>query len=241
MHSLQTCASYSPGSSMRIHQNDLQVSQPRLAGHVLEICVSAVALIALAPLLGVIAGSIFAESGLPILFWQGRVGRNGTTFRLLKFRSMRQDTKGPSITASGDRRVTSVGRILRKFKLDELPQLWNVVRGEMSLVGPRPEVPEFVDFGRPEWHCILQVRPGITDPASIVYRDEERLLAGVADPIHYYRKTLLPAKLAMNMAYLRERTFWTDVKVILRTARCAAFPGRFDTREAECIVRQDSK
>jgi lipopolysaccharide/colanic/teichoic acid biosynthesis glycosyltransferase len=117
-----------------------------------------------------------------------------------------------------------VGKILRKFKLDELPQLWNVVRAEMSLVGPRPEVPEFVDMNNPVWRSVLKVRPGITDPASIAYRNEEQVLAKSSDPIRFYRETVLPAKLALNLAYIQQRSAWRDMQVIFQTARCAVSP-----------------
>lgn len=207
-----------------------QQQEPHFVRHLLGSTVAAIALLAISPLLALIAASIFLETGLPILFSQDRIGRNGRTFRLLKFRSMRSAMTGPSVTASGDHRITRVGRFVRKFKLDELPQLWNVVRGEMNFVGPRPEVPEFVDLNKSEWRRVLQVRPGITDPASIAFRHEEQFLADAHDPVRYYQETLLPAKLAMNVAYLQERTFWGDVKVILRTARCAALPGYLDPK-----------
>ena len=170
----------------------------------LDCSISFVALLILSPFLLVIGAAVLVETGRPIFFTQNRVGRGGKLFRLIKFRTMRQGKSGPSITTRGDSRVTTVGRFLRKFKLDELPQLWNVVRGEMSLVGPRPEVPEFVDSNNPVWVSVLQVRPGITDPASIAYRHEEQLLAKAADPIRYYQETVLPSKLALNIAYLRE-------------------------------------
>ena len=110
--------------------------------------------------------------------------------------------------------------------MDELPQLWNVVRGEMSLVGPRPEVPEFVDMNSPVWRSVLQVRPGITDPASIAFRNEEEILGKAADPIALYESNVLPAKLALNLAYIKKKCFWSDMKVIAETVRCAIFPGR---------------
>ena len=168
---------------------------------VIDICLSAIGLVVLSPLLLMIAWSIVWETGLPILFSQDRVGHNGKLFRLLKFRTMRSDTKGLSLTVSGDSRITTVGRFLRKFKLDEIPQLWNVVRAEMALVGPRPEVPEFVDLNQPIWRSVLRVRPGITDPVSITFRNEEKLLATSSNPIRYYRESILPAKLAMSLAF----------------------------------------
>ena len=207
----------------------------------IDSCLSAVALLLLSPFLLVIAAGIFLETGLPIVFSQGRVGRNGQLFHLLKFRSMRNDTSGPPLTVGGDRRVTRVGHFLRKYKLDELPQLWNVVCAEMSIVGPRPEVAEFVDLCKPVWQSVLRVRPGITDPASIAFHQEEELLAKSSDPIRYYREAVLPAKLAMNIAYLQERSLWLDFQVVLRTVFCAAFPGKLDTEQASPVAPEDLK
>jgi lipopolysaccharide/colanic/teichoic acid biosynthesis glycosyltransferase len=199
--------------------------KPAEAGRLIgERAVATILLILATPLLVVIAVATVIESGWPFLFLQTRVGRGGRAFRLVKIRSMRQSTKGQSITASGDPRVTRVGKIVRKFKLDELPQLWNVLRGEMSLVGPRPEIPEFVDLDLPIWKSVLEVRPGITDPVSIAYRDEEKLLAAAEDPIRYYRETVLPDKLRRNLAYLRKRSLWSDLRVLAETVRCAALP-----------------
>ena len=120
--------------------------------------------------------------------------------------------------------MTRVGRLLRKLKLDEIPQMWNVARGEMALVGPRPEVPQYVDLNNPLWRSVLQVPPGITDPASILYRNEEAILAKAGNPIEFYEKTLLPMKLVLNLSYLEQRTFASDVRVILQTIRCAMCP-----------------
>jgi lipopolysaccharide/colanic/teichoic acid biosynthesis glycosyltransferase len=183
------------------------------------------ALTILSPLFAAIAIAVAAGSGWPIFFKQQRVGQNGKTFWLIKFRTMRGGKKGPSITARGDSRITSVGRFLRKFKLDELPQLWNVARGEMSLVGPRPEVPQFVDMNNPVWQSVLRAKPGITDPASIAFRNEEEILAKAADPIAFYESNILPAKLALNLEYLEKKSFSRDLLVIAQTARCAILPG----------------
>lgn len=191
---------------------------------VAESVVSALLLVLFCPILVLIAIATLVESGWPILFFQTRVGHDGKPFRLVKIRSMRQAVTGRSITCSGDPRITRVGKILRKFKLDELPQLWNVVCGEMSLVGPRPEIPEFVDLNQPIWKSVLQVRPGITDPVSIAYRNEEKLLAASEDPVRLYREAILPDKLKRNVAYLSQRSVWRDLKVIIQTLRCAAFP-----------------
>ncbi len=184
------------------------------------------ALCVLSPLLAAIALAVLLGSGWPVLFKQSRVGLRGKAFRLIKFRTMRKGKTGPTITARGDSRITRTGRFLRKFKLDELPQLWNVVRGEMSLVGPRPEVPEFVNMDSPVWRSVLQVRPGITDPASIAFRNEEEILGKAADPIALYESNILPAKLALNLAYIKKKSFWNDMKVITETVHCAIFPGR---------------
>jgi lipopolysaccharide/colanic/teichoic acid biosynthesis glycosyltransferase len=131
--------------------------------------------------------------------------------------------------------------VLRKFKLDELPQLWNVVRGQMSLVGPRPEVPEFVDLTQPVWRSVLRVRPGITDPVSIAYRDEENLLATANDAVRFYREILLPDKLARTLCYLENRSVWRDLLVVVQTIRCAAFPQQFESKRAEVIRLGDPR
>jgi len=219
-----------PTASSDAHERALSEASSPSNGQVLSSCVSALLLFVVSPFLLMIAAAILIESGSPVLFTQERVGRNGILFRLLKFRTMRQGKAGPPITARGDARITRVGKFLREFKLDELPQLWNVVRGDMSLVGPRPEVPQFVDSS-PLWQSVLRVRPGITDPASIAYRNEEELLAKAADPIRFYQESVLPAKLALNLAYLNKRTPWLDFKVIVRTARCAMFPGASGSKE----------
>ena len=190
----------------------------------LEVVVSAAGLVVALPLLAVAATAICLTSPGPALFRQERVGRFGQPFFLLKLRTMRAGD-GPQITAAGDRRVTAVGRFLRRTKLDELPQLWNVLRGDMSLVGPRPETARYVDLQDPRWTRILSVRPGLSDPASIRYRDEEKLLASVSgDRDRYYREVLLPAKLEISQAYLSRRTWRSDVAVLARTlGRLAGF------------------
>lgn len=194
------------------------------------------ALCIFSPVLIVVALAVLAGNGWPVFFRQERIGKAGKKFQLMKFRTMRISKSGPSITARGDARITPTGRVLRKFKLDELPQLWNVVRGEMSLVGPRPEVPQFVDINDPVWRSVLQVRPGITDPASITFRNEEEILARAADPISFYKETVLPAKLALNLAYLEKRSLLLDLKVIVATARCAMFPNHVNKKETGISV-----
>jgi lipopolysaccharide/colanic/teichoic acid biosynthesis glycosyltransferase len=192
-------------------------------------CVCAAAgLVVLSPVLIGIGALIAAFDGTPVLFRQVRVGRNGRPFHILKFRTMRAGSTGSSITSSGDERITPIGAVLRKYKLDELPQLVNVLVGEMSLVGPRPEVPEYVRLDSPAWQAILQARPGITDLASLVYRNEEDLLRLVPEPETYYRNHLRPRKLALNLTYLSTRNLGRDLRLILASIRYSLVPGQFD-------------
>lgn len=193
-----------------------------------ERILAGLALMVLSPLLALLALAVAADSGLPVLFRQKRIGRRGEPFDLLKFRSMRTGMAGTSITAGSDPRVTRAGAVLRKYKLDELPQLWNVFNGTMSLIGPRPEIPRFVDPADPLWRDVLELTPGITDLATLVYRDEESILAGVTDPEEYYRSTVLPAKLRMNLDYARRRTWPLDLELLLLTARYSFSPAGFD-------------
>ncbi|GAC1628890.1 MAG: O-antigen biosynthesis protein WlbG [Candidatus Acidiferrum sp.] len=206
----------------------------------LERALCAVALLVLSPLLVLIALAVLLDTGLPILFTQRRVGRHAALFTLFKFRTMTRDTRGPYITAAGDTRITRTGKFLRKFKLDELPQLWNIIRGDMRLVGPRPEVPEFVDHRVPVWRSILRVDPGLTDPASLAYYREEELLAHVPDTAAYYREVILPAKLSLNLQYLETRTLASDLQVIMRTVWSAFFGGE-SIRQAADLPRVTSK
>jgi lipopolysaccharide/colanic/teichoic acid biosynthesis glycosyltransferase len=174
-------------------------------------------LAALSPLLLLVALAVWLDSGRPILFSQLRVGRRFRLFRIWKFRSMRTDLAGAPITAAGDPRVTRVGRLLRAAKLDELPQLFNVLRGEMSLVGPRPELPEYVELFRERYARILRVRPGITDLASLAYSREEARLGAALDPHYAYVAELLPRKLDLAEEYLRKRSAWLDLTILFRT------------------------
>ena len=180
---------------------------------------SAAGLVLLAPVFAVVALVIAATSPGPVFFRQVRVGRGGEPFRIYKFRSMRvgAEALGGQLTVRGDPRVTRVGALLRASKIDELPQLINVLVGDMSLVGPRPEVPRYVALYTPEQRRVLEVRPGITDPASIRYRDESAVLARAADPERAYVEEVLPHKLAINLAYLDRRSLASDVGVILAT------------------------
>jgi lipopolysaccharide/colanic/teichoic acid biosynthesis glycosyltransferase len=174
------------------------------------------------PLAALICAAILLSDGRPILFRQSRVGRFGVKFQILKFRTMVVDAPalGPSVTAEGDARVTALGRFLRRWKLDELPQLWNVVRGDMSLVGPRPEVPEFVALYPTDVRDqVLSVRPGITDETSLQYRHESKLLRGASDPRATYVEEIMPAKLRSYVEYVRHRSLWGDIRILVATAR----------------------
>jgi lipopolysaccharide/colanic/teichoic acid biosynthesis glycosyltransferase len=198
-----------------------------------DVVCAGVGLLILSPVLAMLALLIIALDGRPVLFSQTRVGRRGLPFRIWKFRTMVPGASGSAVTAAGDRRVTRTGARLRRFKLDELPQLINVLKGDMSLIGPRPEVPEYVDWGSPMWQAVLEVRPGITDPATLVYRDEEAILGSSADVETYYRARVLPEKLRINVRYLRTRSFWQDVKLLLLTLCSCLSPGRV----GPCLIR----
>jgi lipopolysaccharide/colanic/teichoic acid biosynthesis glycosyltransferase len=171
------------------------------------------------PVLVTIAILIKKEDGGPVFYRGARVGRFGKPFRIFKFRTMVVNAEklgGPS-TADDDPRVTKVGKFIRKFKLDELPQLINVLKGEMSVVGPRPEVQMYVDMFTEEEKAILSVRPGITDWASIWNPDEGAILAGSPDPEKTYMEKIRPEKIRLQLKYVRERTFWNDLKIIAQT------------------------
>ena len=183
----------------------------------MDIVIGAAALVVLLPLLAAIAALVWIGSGRPVFFGQERVGRNFRRFRVWKFRTMRQDPAGPLVTVNGDRRVTRVGALLRALKLDELPQFWNVLKGDMSLVGPRPEVGSYVYLYQERYAAILTIRPGITDLASLAYRHEERLLASQPNPERYYRDVVLPAKLNLADEYLQEHSLFLDARILIRT------------------------
>ncbi len=186
-----------------------------------DFVVAFIGLILLSPVLLLIAVLIKMDSPGSAFFLGERVGQHGRPFKIMKFRTMVEDAVrlGPGITSSEDSRVTRVGRFIRRAKLDELPQLWNVVIGEMSLVGPRPEDPCYVARYSPEQREVLRVRPGITSAASLEYRNEEMLLSG-PDWERVYRTQVLPGKLAIELAYLSRRTLATDVVLVLRTLAC---------------------
>lgn len=173
----------------------------------------------LLPLLFVVGILIKLESNGPVLFRQERVGRRFRSFWIYKFRTMVQDApeRGGSLTCGADPRITSIGRFLRKTKIDELPQLVNVLKGDMSIVGPRPEVPRYVECFRDDYELILTVRPGITDLASLKFRDEATLLGGVSDPEDMYVQSILPEKVELEKEYIRRASIWFDLTLIAKT------------------------
>jgi lipopolysaccharide/colanic/teichoic acid biosynthesis glycosyltransferase len=184
-----------------------------------DIFVSGIGLICLSPLLLIVAIWIKLDSPGPVFYRQVRVGRYNKDFRIFKFRSMRIGSdKGSLVTIGGrDPRITRSGYFIRKFKIDELPQLINVLIGDMSLVGPRPEVRHYVNYWTPEQMHVLDVRPGITDPASIKYRNENELLEKAEDPEKYYIEVIMQEKIKLYLEYAEKSSFWYDLKIIFHT------------------------
>ncbi len=188
-----------------------------------ELAVVAPSIIVLSPLLLAIAICIRLTSRGPVLFRQQRVGWHGQLFEIFKFRTMVADAgdRGPPLTVLDDPRITRFGRFLRRFKLDELPQLLNVLRGDMSLVGPRPQIPSVVNHYPEHIHeIVFSVRPGITDPATIAYRNEEQILAAAENPQRFHIDCILPHKLTMYVDYVHCRTTTTDLRILLQTISC---------------------
>lgn len=190
----------------------------------LEIALAAFGLLVFAPFLAVSAILIKISSSGPVLFRQMRVGRYGEGFTLFKLRTMLVTQKGSFVTAANDSRITAVGKILRKTKIDELPELWNVMLGDMSFVGPRPELPELVNLDDAKWQEILGSRPGITDPVTLRLRNEEKLLAEVTDKDRFYREILQPYKLNGYLHFVRDRNWKTDIRIIGRTVKAVILP-----------------
>ena len=190
----------------------------------IEIVFAVLGLTLTAPALALVALLISLNSRGPIIFRQDRVGLKGRTFTLYKLRTMTAAQKGPMITAADDNRVTSLGRLLRRYKVDELPELWNVLIGDMSFVGPRPEVPEFVDLDDPLWQDILRHRPGITDPVTLRLRNEEQLLAQVVDKERYYREVVQPYKMRGYANFVNYKSWKTDIRIIGRTLKAIVLP-----------------
>jgi lipopolysaccharide/colanic/teichoic acid biosynthesis glycosyltransferase len=184
---------------------------------VFDLIVSAIGLLLCIPFIPLIALAVRLDSRGPVFFSQERIGTGFRPFQVLKFRTMTDRVRGAATTCGADPRVTRVGGVIRRFKLDEIPQLWNVVRGDMSLVGPRPEVREHVALYVEDYKLVLSVRPGITDPASIAYRSEAELLGTQNDPETYYRDVILPDKIRLSREYLAKATLRTDIAVLIRT------------------------
>lgn len=193
----------------------------------IEVILASIGLLLVAPFLALAAIAIKASSNGPVFFRQKRMGRKGRIFVMYKLRTMRAVEKGPQVTAGDDPRITTVGRFLRKTKLDELPELWNIFKGDMSLIGPRPEVPQYVDLGDPMWRLVLEARPGLTDPMTLRLRNEEELMAQVTgDRERFYIETLSPFKLRGYLNYLQTRSYLTDIQVIWQTVVAVIFPSK---------------
>jgi lipopolysaccharide/colanic/teichoic acid biosynthesis glycosyltransferase len=185
-----------------------------------DIVISIFGIILLFPLFIIISIFIALEFNGGILFIQERVGKNGTHFRIFKFRTMvTNQPEGLSLTVSNDKRITKFGKFLRANKLDELPQLFNVIKGDMSLVGPRPEVPEYVKYYSQEQRQILSLKPGITDLASIEFSNENYILAEVTDPEQYYISHIMPRKINLNLVYLQNKNLKNYFKIIFKTIK----------------------
>ncbi len=185
----------------------------------LDFSLSFIGLIFLIPVFLIIAFLVKKEDGGSVFFRQTRVGQNGKLFKIYKFRTMVEDAEklGALVTREKDPRITKIGKLLRKYKLDELPQLINVLKGEMSLVGPRPEVPKYVKLYKEKYEKILKVKPGITDFAAVEFIDEEKILNDVENPEEVYLKEILPIKIKYYEKYIREVGFLTDIKLIFKT------------------------
>jgi lipopolysaccharide/colanic/teichoic acid biosynthesis glycosyltransferase len=207
-----------------------------------DICFSLIGLVILSPLFALVAILIKKEDGGPVFYRGIRVGKDGKPFRIFKFRTMIPDAEKRGIysTADDDPRITRIGRILRKYKIDELPQLINVLKGEMSFVGPRPEVPYYVEKFTEEERKILSVRPGVTDWASLWDVDEGAILAGSPDPDKAYEELIRPTKIRLQLKYVREHSFFTDIKIIILTLLSIIFrrqiwkPEQEDIQKSSC-------
>lgn len=201
--------------------DESQHAQAAPARRALDLFIALPMSIVLLPLWALIALWIKLDSPGPVYFLQERVGRGGQLFRIWKFRTMITDAErhGAQLTIGRDPRITRSGHFLRRYRLDELPQLFNVLKGEMSIVGPRPEVPRYVALYTPEQRRILNFRPGITSPASIAFRNESELLAAQPDPEAFYRAEVMPAKIEQDLRYAQQATVWSDCVIIAQTVR----------------------
>lgn len=184
-----------------------------------DIFFSALGIIICIPFFIIAAILIKLDSSGPVLFTQERIGKDFKPFKIYKFRTMKKfgEQDGPKITIKGDNRITRIGRLLRKYKIDELPQLFNVLKGDMSIVGPRPEISEYVNLFKTAYGKLLSIRPGITDPASICYSNEEILLSGSDNWEENYRKIVLPEKIKLSLQYVDNHNIITDLRLIVKT------------------------
>ncbi len=184
-----------------------------------DIFFSALGIIICIPFFIIAAILVKLDSSGPILFTQERIGKEFKPFKIYKFRTMKKvgEQDGPKITIKGDNRITGIGRLLRKYKIDELPQLFNVLKGDMSFVGPRPEISEYVNLFKTAYEKLLSIRPGITDPASICYSNEEILLSGSDNWEENYRKIVLPEKIKLSLHYVDNHNIITDLRLIVKT------------------------
>jgi lipopolysaccharide/colanic/teichoic acid biosynthesis glycosyltransferase len=204
--------------------------------------VALAALVVMSPVMLACAMVIALYDGRPVLFRHVRAGRHATPFTLFKFRTMAVTADGPSFTAADDRRVTPVGQLLRRTKLDELPQLWNVLNGDMALVGPRPEALRYVDANAPLWRQVLAVRPGLTDPVTIALRDEQALLERVLDNREeFYLRTLQPFKLRGYVDYLQHRSWRSDIGVLRETVLTILMPARAAAPTLESVKSEATR
>ncbi len=186
----------------------------------LDILISLIAIILFSPIFVAISLVVLITSGSPVFFCQERMGKNWEPFKIIKFRTMINDADkfGPGITRADDKRVTRFGKVLRKFKLDELPQFLNVLAGNMSLIGPRPELSKYVNYYKDDYLSILKLKPGITDYAAIKFKDEENLIVG-EDQESVYVKKILPSKILLYKKYIDEISFSTDIKILFNTLK----------------------
>jgi lipopolysaccharide/colanic/teichoic acid biosynthesis glycosyltransferase len=192
-----------------------------------EVALAVLVLTVSAPLIAAAALAVVVTSRGPAIFRQERMGRGGLPFVLYKLRTMQAWQFGIGVTSGDDARITRVGKLLRKTKVDELPELWNVIRGDMSLCGPRPEVPKYVDLENPEWRLLLRVRPGVTDPVTMLLRNEEALLQAVeGDRERFYLEILQPLKLRGYAEYLKRRTWQRDLRVLWQSGVAVILPGK---------------
>ncbi len=208
-----------------------------------DILSTGIVLVTLLPLFIIVSFLVRRTSPGPAFFRQSRVGLNKHSFNLVKFRTMfvSSDRNRPQVTTRNDTRITSIGRMLRRTKIDELPELWNVFKGEMSLVGPRPEVPRYVAFYKPEWDKVFNVRPGITDFSTLQFRDEESVLDIANDREKAYLDVVLPIKMQLSLKYVEERSFRVDFYIILQTVWSLTLGRFFATPDNSFAVQAKKK